>query len=151
MKKKFFGKLSDRGVQLTLLVALLSATVAIIDKKSMSFFTAGTYGFLVYLVPAIFLAFIVMKRKPKLRSLIKNNGKFVVLAAVFSVLFYYSLLMAYSLTDASPVFPITRLSTLLAVFGGVIFLRERKETLKRIIASVVIITGAVFIAGYFNI
>ncbi|MGC9310426.1 MAG: EamA family transporter [Candidatus Aenigmatarchaeota archaeon] len=62
-KRKLFGWLSDKGVQITMLSAFLYAIVSIIDKAAMNYFTPGMYGFLVYLIPGIILLTFVQKRQ----------------------------------------------------------------------------------------
>lgn len=151
-KRRFFGRLSDKGVQLTLLSALLFSFVAIVDKKSMEFFTPGMFGFLVYLIPGIILLFFVKKRSIETKSLIKTKWPYVLGVIVLGMLFYYFKLKAYTLADASLVFPIVRLGTFISVIGGLaIFKEERKEVMKKIFAAIIIVAGAILISGQYAI
>lgn len=144
-------KLSDVGIQLTVLAALLVAIVSIIDKYAMNFFTAGTYGFLVFFVPGLFLSFFAFRRKSKLESLVRNKLKTVIVVTILAALFYFLTLKAYELVDVSIAFPIIRISTLLAVLGGIIFLGERENIVRKIVATLIVLVGVVLVSGYFNL
>ncbi|HIH11096.1 TPA: EamA family transporter [Candidatus Woesearchaeota archaeon] len=61
--------------------------------------------------------------------------------------YYYFLLKAYAFKEASVVVPIIELSTIIAVVGGMLFLNERKDMVKKIIATVIVVVGTLFIFG----
>lgn len=140
-KRKIFGRLTDKGVQLTLLTAFLFALVALIDKTAMKYFTAGMFGFLVYLIPGLILLLFVKKRTSPTKQLIKNKWPYVLAVIILGAAFYYSKLRAYSLADVSLVFPIIRTSTLISVLGGIIFLNEKEDLLKKIFSTFIIVLG----------
>jgi len=145
--KKLFGRLSEKGVKLTLLASLFGAMVILIDKKGMGYFTPETYGFFVYLIPTFILLFFLRNKKKELKSIISKRWIYMVSVAILSSLYYLFKLKALVLVDASIAFPVIRISSLITVLGGVIFLRERKEILKKIIATVLIMIGAILIVG----
>jgi len=136
-----FGRLSDRGVQLTLLVAFLAAFVTIVDKVAMSYWNPGVYGTFVYLIPAVLIGLFVRKELPSARRLVVRRGWYVILAVVLGLVAYYSSLRALALADAMVVFPILRLSTIIAVVGGITILHERKEVLLRLVAAAFALAG----------
>jgi len=146
-----FGTLKDKGVQLTLIGALLSAFVAIIDKKSLDYFTPGTYGFLVYLIPALIFIIFGRKHYHDIKKILKTKKIYLITVVFLGFLFYYFQLKAYSLAEVSQVFPITRLSALITVIGGIIFLRERKELGKKIISTLIILIGAILLSGNYHL
>ena len=151
-KGEVFGRLSEKGVRLTLLSALLMSIVAIIDKKAMSYFTPGMFGFLVYLIPGLILLLFVKKRTQETKKLIKTKWPYVLLVIMFGMSMYYFNLKAYTLAEASVVFPIIRISSFISVLGGMfIFKEERKDILRKVIASIIIILGAILISGNYSI
>ncbi|MBN2094551.1 MAG: EamA family transporter [Candidatus Aenigmarchaeota archaeon] len=148
-KRKIFGKLSDRGVQLTILSAFLASVVAIIDKIALGYFTPGTYGFFVYLIPGLILATASRGRTNETKKLIKSKGKYVLAAILLGATAYYSILKAYTLADASTVFPIIRLGSFVAVIGGfAAFREERTEVLKKVVSAAVIVIGVLLLSGH---
>lgn len=144
--KKVFGKLSDRGVQLTLLTALLIALVSILDKVAIKYFSVGLYGFLVYLIPGSLIGLFAFNKTKEIKKLIKERALVVLISAILGFLFYYLRLKAYSLEEVSKVFPITQLSTLVVVFGGIFILREKTDIFKKILSAIIMILGAILIS-----
>src|SRR3989344_2495741 len=121
--KNVFGRLSDRGIQLTLLTALLIAIVSVLDKVAMRYFSVGLYGFLVYMIPGLLIGIFASKKLNEIKKLIREKGFVVLISSVLGFLFYYLRLKAYSLEEVSKVFPITQLSVLVVVFGGIFILK----------------------------
>lgn len=141
-KRKVFGNLKDRGVQLTLLTALVISGVALIDKYAMNYFTAGTFGFLVYFFPGVLLLFFIRRRKGVVTSLMRRRFSLIFFVIVLGMLSYYFKLRAYDLADASLVFPITRLSVLISTIGGITALKEKEEIFKKLLSVAIILVGA---------
>lgn len=150
-RKGFFSRLREKSVVLLLVASLLYAIVSIIDKYALNFFTEGTYGFVVFLIPGLLFIPFLRKKKAEYKQLMRNRWKMIFVAGLFAVLSYYFRLKALALADASLVFPITRMGILISVFSGIIFLKERKHVWRKVIASVIIIVGASILAGAFNI
>jgi drug/metabolite transporter (DMT)-like permease len=144
---KLFKKLSNIGVQLTIVSALLIAITSIVDKMAMGYWPPAMYGFFVYLVPGSILGGFTLKRIDKFVRLVKSVTPLIVIAALFDVLAYYFLLNAYSLTEVSKVYPIVQLSVLFAVIGGIILLKEKKDILPKLIGAIIMILGAILISG----
>ena len=137
------GKLDfkHKGIQLTMLTAFLVALVAIFDKLALNNANPEFVSFFVYLIPASILLFFTLKKKKEFRSIIKNQYRVVLSASVLGAVFYYSSLKAYSLIDVSTVFPIIKTSALITVLLGIIFLKERQNMLRKIIATLIILAG----------
>ena len=150
-KEKRFGDLKNKGVQLTLLSAFLMSVVLLVDKYATNFFNPGMYSFLVCFLPAIVIFPFVTKRKTELKSIFKNRFSATTTSALLGAAYYYLLLRAFKLIEASIVVPIVELSTLMAVFGGVKFLKESEEIPKKLIAAIIIIIEAILLSGVFKI
>ncbi|MCA9495657.1 MAG: EamA family transporter [Nanoarchaeota archaeon] len=146
-KKNKFGSLNNKGVLFTLLTAFLFAIVTIVDKYALNYFNAETYGFLVYLFPGIALIIInKSKKNSNILSLIKNFWLIILIVALSSFGFYYFKLKALELADASLVFPIIRSATILTVLGGIIFLNEKENIVKKIISSLIVFVGILLLS-----
>lgn len=148
-KGNFLNKIREKGIMLVFLSAFLYSIASILDKAALKYFSAGTYGFLVYFVPAIMFIPFITNKKAEIGNLFKNSIFLVLVSAFVSFLAYFFRLKAFSLADVSLVFPITRLSVLIGVISGIIFLKERENILRKIIASIIVIIGVVLISGYF--
>ncbi len=144
---KRFGSLKEKGVQLTFLSAFLTSVVWLVDKYATNFFNPGMYSFLVYFVPSTMLFPFVLRKKQELKSLLKFRSSAIIFTVILGAAHYYLILRAFKLTEASIVVPIVELSTLIAVFSGIKFLKESKEVSKKIIAAIIVILGAVLLAG----
>ncbi len=143
-KGKILGKLSHKGVKLTLVGAVLSGFVAVVDKATVVYFLPALYGFLMYFIPAIYLTPLALKNKKEIKRLVARKFVWVVIVSVLAVISYYFQLSAYTMTDVSNVFPVLQLSTLVTVVGGAIFHREEDFKL-RLIGAVLMIIGSVII------
>jgi len=136
----------DIGAKLTLLVAFLVALVAIIDKYGIGQFSVGTWGFFIYLIPGLLLLYPLRKRIPETKKLMKK-WHLVIASGVLGTLYYLSQLNAYRLADVSLVFPVTRLSVVIAVLGGVFILRERRFAARKILAAGVVLAGVAVLSS----
>ena len=143
-KGENFGKFSDKGVQLTLLTAVLSGFIAVVDKIAVVYFLPALYGFLMYFIPAVYLTPLALKNKREIKSLVSGKMFWVVVVSVITVLSYCFQLSAYLLTDVSNVFPVLQLSTLVAVFGGYLIHKE-KDLAVRFVGAALMIGGTIMI------
>ncbi|MBI4177731.1 MAG: DMT family transporter [Candidatus Aenigmarchaeota archaeon] len=143
---RLFGKLSDKGVKLTLFTAVLNGFVAVVDKMALAYFAPAFYGFLMFFIPSVYLTPLALRNRIGIKSLVSKKAGWVVAVSVLIVISYYSQLSAYSLTEVSNVFPVLQLSSLVAVIGGAIFHKERDLGL-RLIGAVLMILGTVIIVA----
>ena len=150
-KQKKFGDLTDKGVQLTLLTALLTAGVAIIDKSALQYFTPGTFGFLVYFIPGLILIGFGRGHFKDVNKILKTKHYYLGIVVILGFLFYYFNLKAYQIADVTQVFPVIRLSTAFTVIFGIIFLKEKENEFKKLIATVIIFLGILLLSGNYNI
>ncbi|PIN74643.1 hypothetical protein COV18_07165 [Candidatus Woesearchaeota archaeon CG10_big_fil_rev_8_21_14_0_10_37_12] len=102
--RQLFGRLSDKGVQLTLLASVLVAFVAIIDKLAMDYFTPGMFGFLVYLIPGLILLLFVRTRIRAAKKLITTKWLPVIGVIILGMTFYYFQLKALTCRNATRVY-----------------------------------------------
>jgi drug/metabolite transporter (DMT)-like permease len=136
------------GVRMTLLVALLSAIAAIIDKAATNYFTAEAFNPIGYLAPGLILLLFIRKRKAETKKLLKFQWKKLVLAGFLSASMYYSILKAYTLADSSQVYPFIHLGSVIVIVGGMlVFREERVHVLRKCIAGALILFGALCITG----
>ncbi len=147
-KDKLLDGFSDRGVQLTLLSALLLAVVNIVDKVAMSYWSPQVFGFLLYLFPGLIIGVLIPKRKNELSRLLKLRLLPVISVSILGLIFYYFRLQAYSIGEVSNVYPILNSAALISTFGGIIMLKERKDILKKVISAIIMFIGILLIAGY---
>jgi drug/metabolite transporter (DMT)-like permease len=146
-----YNSFFDKGVLLTLVSALLSALTAIVDKKSMQYFTEGFYGMIVYLVPAVFIGIYISRKKIRdVKLIISKKLPWLFAVMILGFVYYYFQLAALKLAEVSIVYPILRLSTLFTVVGGIIFLNERENIVRKIIATIVVIAGVILVSGYMS-
>lgn len=143
-KGEMLGKLSHKGVRLTLLAAVLSGFVAVVDKVTVSYFLPALYGFLMFVIPAVYLTPLALRNKKEIKSLVSRKLFWVIIVSILSVVSYYFQLSAYLLTDVSNVFPVLQLSTLVTVIGGAVFHKEKEFGL-RLAGAVLMILGTLII------
>jgi transporter family protein len=147
-KRKFFGKITDRGIQLTLLTSLLVAMASIVDKTALRYWSVPGYSFVAFLFPGLIMGVTSFKRFGKLVKMVKLRWFPLILSTILAVVNAYFLFSAYRLTEVSNVFPITRISILVVVLGGIILLKERKDILKKILGAIIMILGTLLVSGY---
>lgn len=149
-EKGSFKQVKQKGIQLILLTAFLTAIVTLLDKHNMlEGISKGFYGLSMYWIPCFFHGLRVTTRKHHLKKIIRNQGKTILLMGIlYGVIYYYLFLYAYSFPQAeiSIIYPISQLSVLIAVFLGYAWLGERGALKKRLAASALMIAGAILVA-----
>jgi uncharacterized membrane protein len=143
-RKKAFGRLTDKGVKLTLLVAVFHGLVSVVDKRAVVFFLPAFYGFLEYALVPLYLMPLAVKNSVKIKKIIINQKFVPIIGSALSVIAYYSRLHASFLTDVSNVFPVLQLSTVISVLGGFLFFKEG-ELKSRLAGSMIMIVGSIII------
>jgi len=136
-----------KGVLLTSVTAFFLSITYIVDKYATKFFNPEVYAFLVYFVPTLFLMPFALMNKKDISSLLKHKRK-VISSSFLGALYYYLLLNAFRLLDASIVIPTLELSSVISVIGGIIFLRERTRILQKLLATLLVIIGVLTNAGF---
>jgi transporter family protein len=136
-----------KGIFLIILSTVIISIVLLIDKYAMTFFNVETYTAPVYLISPILLTFFVIKRKKQIKSILKRNFVPTFITSLLSVGYYYMILSAFKYAEVSIVVPIVELSILVAVVGGILFLKEREDIPRKLIAAVILIIGAIILSG----
>jgi drug/metabolite transporter (DMT)-like permease len=148
-EKGSFRQLKEKGVQLTVLTAFLTAIVTMLDKYNITIgISRNFYGLAMYLVPCFLHGLRVTNRKHQMQRIIRNQGKTILfIGVIYGVIYYYLYLFAYSFKEAeiSIIFPITQLGMLVALALGYVWLGEKTDLKKRIAASAVMIAGAILV------
>lgn len=140
-----WGRLRDPDILWTLVSAVLTAIVAIVDKWALGFFRPELYGFLVYFTPCIILTSFLPKRIEHVKHLWKVHGKVAVSTIIFSTATYYFTLKAYALADITSIYPLLQLATIFAILCGIFILGEKEHKWQRFIAAIIVIIGAIIV------
>lgn len=142
-EKGLFGKLSHKGVRLTIAAEALFVIIAVTEKATVQHFSAAAYGFIAFLIPALILLPMGVRNFSAVKRL-AGKKSLVLVSVLLGVAGYLSHLTAYKLTDISNVMPIVELSVIVSVAGGYLFHRE-KEFKKRLAGTAIMIIGSVLI------
>ncbi len=119
----------------------------LIDKFASGFFNPGMYTFMVYFIASLFLFPPLLMRKQSIKPIFKSKYLFLMIVTSFlSVTYYFLILNAYKFAEASIIIPLTELSVLVTVSGSFLFLNEKSNLKRKIISTLIIIVGAVFIS-----
>jgi len=145
---EFFSRLKNKGIQLALLSAFLVSVVSIVDKTALKYWAVAPYLFLEFFVPGLVLGTMAFCRRDRLKEMMKSKYLYVILVTALGAVSSYTLYWAYQLKEVSVVFPIAQLATLITVIGGIVLLKERKDISLKILATVIMILGAILISGY---
>ena len=117
-----------------------------IDKHISIAYALPVYAFINFFAPALYNTFL----PPIPLSIVVREAKVafwrILLIAAGSVLSYYFVLKAFSLADASRVVPIMSSSTLIVVLAGAIFLKERTDIGRKLLAGLCVCVGVVLIS-----
>lgn len=135
----------SKAIIIVIIAAFISAMAIILDKKAIQFFKPETYGFLVYIIPSVFMLPFLINRKKKMYSLLNNKIGKVLLAIVLSSLSYYLLISALKQGEVSVILPISELYTIVAVITGILILGEKENIRRKIVATIFAIIGTVLI------
>ena len=133
-------KINWRGVFLAILGNCLLGIGWALDKKGMFYFNLETYNLMAWSLPLIVLYFPYIKLSD-LKNEIKVASWKVIVLAFLNVFGYLMNLKALSLAEATKVIPVVQTSTIFTVIFGLIFLKERKHVLRKIIAAAIAVFG----------
>lgn len=145
---KFFSLLKSRGIQLVLLSSFIQALVSVVDKTALKYWAVAPYLFLEFLLAGLVMGGMTISRKDRLKEMMKSKYLYIFLVCGLGAVSAYTLFWAYQLAEVSIVFPIVQLSTLITVMGGIIFLKEKKDIPLKLLATFIMIVGAILISGY---
>jgi len=140
-KKKSFRL--NEGEMLTLLAASFFGLEFVNDSYLIGRTDLFFYMPLIFLLPAIFIGIINYKRVLKIRKIVtlKDTLKLALLALLFSVSATATLTAYQKGHNAAQIAILNQTSTILIVFLGIIFLKERSHLYLKIIAACVSLVG----------
>jgi len=138
----------NKGVIYILTATLALGLVRPVDKVAVNFFAPPLYTFFIYIGPVLLMPFFprLIKFGDIKREIVL--GKWLIpLLGLINIFEYYFMIKAYALADASLVVPVVSLSTVFTVIVGIIFLGERDNFVKKIIAGILAFIGLLLISN----
>ncbi len=117
-----------------------------LDVSTSSNFNLSIYISLTLLIPAIINSLI---EKVKISDLINeyntNKNNLVLLTGILWSVMMFSKLLSYQYREVTKIAPLCSLSVMLNVFFSYIFLKERTNLLRKVVASILILIGIILI------
>lgn len=138
---------SKRGILFALLSALCAGAAVVNDASILTNYEVFSYVAIMSILPGIILILFFPKKLSKSKELLQS--KTILLMLVFTS-FYSLQAVTYYLAyqnggDISHLSPITKSSIILTVILGVIFLNERKNLAKKLLATFVVTIGVILL------
>jgi drug/metabolite transporter (DMT)-like permease len=140
-------KLTDRGFVYGILAAILFGVAFTNDAFIIGDRDSESYLSIAFILPALLLALIQFKELKNFKSTINKNSVLKIFAlGIFYALANIATFTAYQLgTNASVISPLQQLSTILTVLLAVLFLKEKDNITRKIVAAGISILGAILI------
>ena len=137
---------NNKYIWLGLLASLCSTIALFIDVSYSKEFNLPIYISFTLIVPAILILFFErINFKDLKREFINSNKKILVTICMSNALMNVLKLLAYKLGKVSIVAPLCSLTVILNVILGYVYLKEKNNLFKKIIAALLIILGIVLI------
>ncbi len=138
----------DKYVFLGICSSIISSIALFLDVNNSNNFNFAFYAAITLLMPALIIICGERIKISNIKGKInKGNWKSILLTGVFCGLTLVSQLRAYQLGEATSVAPLCALTVIGNVIVGYIFLGERNNLLKKIIAAGLIILSVILIKG----
>ncbi|MCX4364280.1 MAG: DMT family transporter [Bacilli bacterium] len=138
----------DKYVFLGICSSIISSIALFLDVNNSNNFNFAFYAAITLLMPALIIICGERIKISNIKGKInKSNWKPILLTGVFCGLTLVSQLRAYQLGEATSVAPLCALTVIGNVIVGYIFLGERNNLLKKIIAACLIILSVILIKG----
>jgi drug/metabolite transporter (DMT)-like permease len=137
-----------KGHRYIILALFLFTITSILDKAILKNFKVPINAFMGFqhlFLAIIFISFLIFSGKTKqIKSPIKNSFKIIFLLSIITIIYRYTQIQAVKIAPVALVLSIKRISVFFAVIiGGTLF--QEHNLLKRIIATAIMIAGAVLI------
>lgn len=141
------GGWKDKKYVIIGLIANISMGIALfLDVSTSSNFNLAIYISLTLLIPSIINSLI---EKVKIRDLIQeykiNKSKFILLTGILWSIMMFSKLLSYQFGEVTKIAPLCSLTVMLNVIFSYIFLKEKDNLLRKIIASILVVVGIAII------
>jgi drug/metabolite transporter (DMT)-like permease len=134
----------DKGFLLGVVSQVIFTVAMFTDVNISGQFNIPFYVAFTLIIPSLLICIFERITPKQLKAEFVDNKKPILITAVAWGPMIIVMLMAYNLGQVSVVAPIAALTAILNVFVGYVFLKERSHLLRKIIASVIIIS-AVFL------
>lgn len=134
----------DRGSSYALLASLFASGAFLIDKQIIDNFSSPfLYQIFAFGLPGILVGVLQPRSIPKIRALFSRKVQALTFLATLSLITVsFATLSAYRLGgEVSRVIPIVRASTIVVVIFSYLFLGERKDLSKKLVAAVLVVLG----------
>lgn len=139
--------LASEGARLVLASAFLLAVVAIVDRSALAHFSPTFYSVLLFALVGVFVLAATRPSLGKVGAFFLRYKALIVLATFFGAFSYWFEIKALSEGAASDVVPVFQLTIVFTTLGGIVFLGERSELVKKIVGAALAFAGAVMLAG----
>jgi len=147
----FYDKDKTKGnkyIILAIISNIISATSLFVGVNISGQFNIAFYAALTVIVPAILIMiFERIKFKDLKKEIVEGNRKALIFTCIGWGIMLVAHLLAYNYGKVTQVAPLTALTVMLNVIVGYIFLKERKNIWKKLIAAVLIIISIILIKG----
>jgi len=138
----------DKYVLLGILSSIISSIALFLDVNNSNNFNFAFYASLTLLVPAVFITSVERIKVSAIKNKFNNeNWKAILITGICCGLTLVVQLRAYQLGEATSVAPLCALTVIGNVLVGYLFLKERSNLLKKIIAAVLVIISVFLIKG----
>lgn len=137
-------QISRKGMAIAIIISIAIGIAWMLDKSGVGYFNAITYNILMWTIPTLFIYLPGMKPEVIKKEFKLVSWKIFVLAGM-NVAGYLMQLKALETADATRVIPIVQTSTLFTVLLGIIWLKERENIYKKIIAGIMAVAGVYFL------
>ncbi len=143
--RAWYRSFHDEGILLVVASSFLFALVSAFDKINASVFPSLLYTFLVFGVPAVFLATQLPWKGSQLKEFNRRTLIIAIIASTLQCMSFYLMLKAYVLLPFTVVYPSIQLVTITAALAGMFFLNERTNIRERLIGAVLSVIGVILI------
>lgn len=135
----------NRGFAFALIASIALGLAYTVDKKASAFYPLFVYIFISYFVPPMYNLLIPPLSLNTIKEEVKRASWRIWAMGLVGAGGYCSLIYAFSRADASKVIPISTTSSILTVMAGAIFLKEKSNVLRKIVAILIAFAGVVLI------
>jgi drug/metabolite transporter (DMT)-like permease len=137
-------RVSQKGMVIGIIISIALGLAWMLDKSGVGYFNAITYNILMWTIPTLFIYLPGMKPEVIKKEFKLVSWKIFVLAGM-NVAGYLMQLKAMETAEATRVIPIVQTSTLFTVLLGIIWLKEKENIYKKIIAGIMAVAGVYFL------
>ncbi|MEL7566707.1 MAG: EamA family transporter [Dehalobacterium sp.] len=142
---ELWNALKEKSAKYALITGISIACYQVVDKKGVSYVDPFIYIYLVFVVSAIALAPVMLKRKPAIKEELVKNKISILTVGIMNLTAYGLVLLAMTSSKVSYVSSVRELSVIITPVLGTILLKEF-FTWDKIIGSVLIFFGIFSIA-----